>query len=356
MPHYTLPNPADFEHRIEGKNTHLIRLTNDRGMEVALTDFGARIVGLLVPDNQGRCTDVVLGFTSLQQYRNAEEPYHGATIGRFANRIARGRFTINHEEYTIDPNHGPNALHGGNNGFHNQVWDRRINYLQKADFYYISADGEEGFPGKLAVRVKYRLTDNNELIISYRAETTRPTVINLTNHAYFNLNGEGNGNVLNHSLQINAGRYLPVDARQIPTGTVEPVADTPFDFRQFKSIGQDIGQTHDQLIKCHGYDHTMVLNTDTFVAPQHAATAISPTTGIRLDVFTSEPGLQFYTGNFLNGKDTGKRGVPYGKYGAFCLETQHFPDSPNQPEFPATLLLPGHVFQSETTYRFSVVK
>lgn len=356
MSHYTLPKLADFEHRIEGKNTHLIRLTNERGMEVALTDFGARIVSLLVPDNQGRCTDVVLGFNTLQQYRNAEEPYHGATIGRFANRIARGKFTINNKEYTIKPNHGQNALHGGNSGFHQQIWDRRINYLQKADFYYISADGEEGFPGKLAVRVKYRLTDDNELTISYRAETTKPTVINLTNHAYFNLNGEGNGEVLNHSLQINADHYLPIDEGQIPTGVRESVAGTPFDLRQFKSIGQDIEQTHDQLIKCGGYDHTYVLNANTATGQQPAATVISPTTGIRLDVFTSEPGLQFYTGNFLNGKDIGKQGERYGKHSAFCLETQHFPDSPNQPEFPSTLLLPGKVFQSETTYRFSVVK
>ncbi|WP_353185518.1 aldose epimerase family protein [Parapedobacter lycopersici] len=352
MLHDLLPNAVDFDTRIAGKNTHLLILKNDRGVTVALSDFGARIVSLLVPDRQGLLTDVVLGFPTIRGYTDAAEQYHGATIGRFANRIAGGKFTLDGQTHTIEPNHGPNALHGGENGFHRQVWDRRVNYLQQADFYYVSASGEAGFPGKLAVRVKYRLTDNNELIISYRAETTEPTVINLTNHAYFNLNGEGNGDVLGHLARINADHYLPVDQAQIPTGAVASVANTPFDFRKAKTIGRDIGQPHDQLTPHGGYDHTYVLNT----GPGPSASIVSPDTGICLEVFTNEPGLQFYTGNALDGADFGKQGKPYKQYGAFCLEAQHFPDSPNQPKFPSTQLLPGETFQSETTYRFSVMK
>jgi len=356
MTHYRLPNARDFEHQLAGKSTHLITLENNRGVTVALADFGARIVSILVPDKLGNPTDVVLGFNSIQEYLAADEVYHGVTAGRFANRIANGRFTLEGETFYITPNNGPNALHGGANGFHNRVWDRRVVYKEKADFYYVSADGEEGFPGKLSVMVKYRLTDNNELVITYRAETDKPTVINLTNHAFFNLNGEGNGNVLDHLLQIQADAYLPVDAHQIPTGVPERVENTPFDFRKFKPIGQDINVLDDQLAKGNGYDHNYVLNRDVTTAQLPAATAISPLTGIRMDVLTTEPGLQLYTGNFLSGKDKGKQGVSYEKHGAFCLETQHFPDSPNQPDFPSTLLSPGQVFQSETVYRFSIVK
>lgn len=356
MTHYRLPQTRDFEHQLGGKHTHLIMLENNRGMVVGLSDFGARIVSILVPDKLGNPTDVVLGFNSIQEYLSATEIYHGVTVGRFANRIANGRFTLDGETFYIQPNNGPNALHGGANGFHNRVWDRRIVYKEKADFYYVSADGEEGFPGKLSVRVKYRLTDDNELVITYRAETDKPTVINLTNHAFFNLNGEGNGNVLDHLLQINADTYLPVDTYQIPTGALESVENTPFDFRKMKPIGQDIAQPHEQLAKGSGYDHNYVLNAEATTAQLPAATATSPLTGIRLDVLTTEPGLQLYTGNFLSGKDQGKQGVFYEKHEAFCLETQHFPDSPNQPDFPSTLLLPGQLFHSETIYRFSIVK
>ncbi|WP_257670726.1 aldose epimerase family protein [Parapedobacter tibetensis] len=357
MPHHRLPESANFEHQIAGKKTHLVVLENNRGVRVALTDYGARIVGIQVPDKSGQLIDVVLGFNTINDYVHANEPYHGVTVGRFANRIANGRFTIDGETFYMQPNNGPNVLHGGANGFHTRVWDSRVVYLEKADFYYISTDGEEGFPGELSVMVKYRLTDNNELIISYRAETDKATVINLTNHAFFNLNGEGNSDVLNHVLQIHADKYLPVDEHQIPTGTLEAVAGTPFDFRETKPIMQDIAQANDQLAKGNGgFDHNYILNTELLGTKLPVATIISPLTGIRLDVLTTEPGLQLYTGNFLSGKDIGKQGKPYHKHGAFCLETQHFPDSPNQPEFPSTLLLPGQVFQSETTYRFSVEK
>lgn len=357
MTSFRLPKPANFEHRIGEKNTHLIVLENSRGVIVALSDYGARIVSLLVPDKQGNPTDVVLGFNTITDYVNAHEPYHGVSVGRFANRIANGQFTINGKTFHIPPNNGPNALHGGASGFHQRVWDRRVVYKEKADFYYVSADDEGGFPGKLSVMVKYRLTDDNELVITYRAETDKPTVINLTNHAFFNLNGEGQGDVRNHIVQIQADHYLPVNDVQIPIGVSESVTNTPFDFRAPKPIGLDIDQPDDQLIKGNGgYDHNYLLQPEVVGTDKIAATAVSPDTGIRLDVRTTEPGLQFYTGNFLDGKDSGKQGLPYAKYGAFCFETQHFPDSPNQPDFPSTLLRPGEVFRSETVYQFSVEK
>ena len=353
---YRLPQAQNFEHQIGDKHTHLVVNGNNRGMTVALSDFGARIVSILVPDKTGNPTDVVLGFSSIREYLTATEIYHGVTVGRFANRIANGRFTIEGETYYIEPNNGPNALHGGANGFHSRVWDRRIRSKEEVDFYYVSPDGEEGFPGKLSVMVNYRLTDSNELVISYRAETDKPTVVNLTNHAFFNLHGEGNGTILDHLLQIHADTYLPIDGHQIPTGTVATVAGTPFDFRTVKPIGQDISQEDDQLTNGYGYDHNYILNENVINSPLPAATAISPITGIRLDVLTTEPGLQLYSGNFLQGGDTGKRGIAYEKRTAFCLETQHFPDSPNHPDFPSTALWPGQTFRSETVYRFSIVK
>lgn len=332
----------------------MVVLKNNRGMTVTLCDYGARIVSLLVPDREGSLTDVVLGFNSLSEYISANEQYHGATIGRFANRIANGRFTINGETFYIKPNNGPNALHGGANGFHNRVWDQRVSTHGHVEFYYVSADGEEGFPGKLTVTVEYRLTADNALEIGYRAETEKPTVINLTNHAYFNLNGEGNGNVLNHLVQLTADHYLPIDNVCIPTGAFEAVANTPFDFREPKPIGQDIGMANDQLTKGNGgYDHNYVLNPEA-IGGAVAAYAVSPSTGIRMEVLTTEPGIQFYTSNHFDDSDTGKLGSTYARYGAFCFETQHFPDSPNQPEFPSTLLLPGQVFTSKTVYRFGV--
>lgn len=356
MKPYKLPKEDQFEYQVSGKPTHLFTLENTRGMAVALSDYGARIVGLTVPDKFGKPTDVVLGFATIQGYLDAGEPYHGVTVGRFANRIANGRFTIGNETFNIQPNNGPNALHGGAGGFHTRVWDRRVVYREKADFYYVAADGEEGFPGRLSVMVKYRLTDDNELVIRYRAETDKSTVINLTNHAFFNLNGEGNGDVLDHVLSIAADEYLPCDEYQIPTGDLVGVAGTPFDFTSPKPIGKDINQNDAQLRIGHGYDHNYVIRPATVAAGASIATVISPLTGIRMDVHTTEPGVQLYTGNFLTGKDVGKQGNPYSKHGAFCLETQHFPDSPNQPDFPSTLLEPGQVFRSETKYRFSVIK
>lgn len=354
MKPYHLPNKIDFEKHINGKKSHLIILQNNRGMKVAVSDYGARIVSVLVPDNKGEIIDVILGFNDIQGYLSAVEPYYGATIGRFANRIANGTFKLNDQTFYINSNNGPNALHGGHEGFHNKVWDRRVNDCQKAEFYLVSPDGEGGFPGNLTVVVGYSLTEQNELIIKYQVRTDKTTVLNLTNHAFFNLNGEGSGPITNHQIQLNADYYLPVDAHQIPTGELQAVEETPFDFRDLKLVKGSLDLSHEQIKTAGGFDHNFVLKVST--TNTLAAKVISPLTGIKMEVFTSEPGLQLYTGNFLNGADIGKKGKAYQKHDAFCLETQRFPDSPNQPNFPSCVLQPGEIFTSETRYRFSVKK
>jgi aldose 1-epimerase len=354
MKPYQLPKKNAFEKSINGKKSHLIILKNNRGMKVAISDYGARIVSILVPDNKGEIVDVVLGFDNIEDYLAPTGTYHGATIGRFANRIANGTFKIEDRTYTIKPNNGPNALHGGHGGFDKKVWDRRVNDFQKVEFYLVSADGEEGFPGNLTVTVTYSITDNNELIIKYRAYTDQTTPVNLTNHAFFNLNGEGGESVVNHEIQLNADRYLPVDQYQIPTGDIKSVEGTPFNFQKLTPLSEALDLSDQQISEAGGFDHNFILKGSTI--GDVVGRAFSPLTGIQLEVITSEPGLQLYTGNFLNGKDIGKRGKAYEKHGAFCLETQKFPDSPNQPDFPSCLLQPGEEFNSETRYRFSVQK
>lgn len=350
---YKLPSAKNFEHNINGKNTHLITLRNRSGMQVAFTDYGARIVSILVPDNTGELRDVVLGFNSIQGYLEADEKYHGTTVGRFANRIANGSFNIDGQQFALEKNNGNNSLHGGPNGFHNQVWDRQVSFKKKVDFYYTSADGEEGFPGNLKVYVSYELTEENEIIITYKAETDRKTVVNLTNHSYFNLNGEGQDDILNHVLEIASSQYIAIDENQIPLEELANVEGTAFDFRTPKAIGKDINNMDKQLEFGNGYDHSYALDGD---LQKRAAKAVSPKSGIVLEVFTSEPGVQLYTGNFLSGKDTGKTGQPYGKNTAFCLETQHYPDSPNRADFPSVLLDANEVFTSTTIYKFSIEK
>jgi len=321
-------------------------------MQVALSDYGARIVCILVPDRNGNLVDVALGFDTIQKYYKADEQYHGVTAGRFANRIANGEFELNGKTYSLVQNNGINSLHGGPEGFHCRVWDRRVNYEAHAEFYYVSKDGEEGFPGNVSLVVSYTLTPENAIVVKYRAQTDADTVINLTNHTYFNLNGEGNGDILNHHLQINAAEYIAVDEHQIPNAVI-PVDGTAFDFRQFKTIAQDIREDDDQLTSAKGYDHCFVINTP---ISQACASVFSPTSGIRMDVFTTEPGVQLYTGNWMTGNDIGKSGHKYLAYTGFCLETQHFPDSPNQPDFPTTVLKKGEVFNSETHFTFSLEK
>jgi len=345
-----VPNPNNFESVFKGKNTHLFVLKNQRGTLVALTDYGARIVSILVPDKNGDLTDVVLGFDSIEGYYNANEVYHGCTAGRFANRIAHGKFTLDDQVYQLALNNGPNSLHGGPQGFHNQVWDRRINFENKVDFIYTSEDGEEGFPGKLSVHSSYELTEDNELIMRYQATTDKKTVINLTNHAFFNLNGENAGSILNHRLTIPSTAFLATNEFQIPT-QITPVENTPFDFRQSKTIGESIHDDNEQLHFSKGYDHNFIVSASKTTA---CATAIGDLSGIRLDVYSDYPGIQFYSGNFLNGSDLGKQCLPYNQFNAFCLEGQFYPDSPNRPDFPSSELAPGETFEATITYKFGI--
>lgn len=353
MTNYQLPKTKNFLGNIDGKNTHLFVLKNKCGMQIALTDYGARLVSTLTPDKHGNLVDVVLGFDTLPKYLEAKEQYHGATVGRYANRIANGEFTLDGQTYNLPVNNGSNCLHGGPDGFHTKVWDRQVNNFERSiDFYYVSPDGEGGFPGELTTNVCYQLTDNNEIIIHFRAKSTKKTVLNLTNHAYFNLNGEGNGNVLQHILQIPSTSYLPSNADQIPLGEVAPVQETAFDFRIAKPIGQDINKADEQLQIAQGYDHGFLHDGDTTAA---AASVYSEQSGVTLTLYTSQPSVHLYTGNFL-ADDIGKNGQQYVKHGGFCLEAQHYPDSPNHPTFPSVVIEPEEVFESTIIYKFGLQK
>jgi aldose 1-epimerase len=322
-------------------------------MEVRLASYGARVTSIKVPDRNGVMADIVLGFDAVEPYRSSvKKPYLGATLGRYAGRIADGRFTLNGDEHVLAKNNGPNHNHGGVNGFDKVVWDAK-QLRNGVQFDYTSPDGEEGYPGTLKAQVTYTLTDANELIIDYRATTDRPTPINLSNHSYFNLAGEGSDTVLNHELMIDAEEMLEIDKTSVPTGKIASVADTPFDFRQPKPVGRDINQTNEQLANGSGYDHTFVLKSKKG-AKKPVATLYEKTSGRKMQVFTDQPGLQLYTANFLDGSLNGKSGKPYLKRSSLCLETQHFPDSPNQSRFPNTILRPGETYQTRTIYQFSV--
>ena len=348
-----MASKKQFERIIDGKQVSLFKLKNTMQSELYITNYGSRIVSLLVKDKDGQMTDVVVGFDSLDGYLKATEVYHGATIGRFANRIAKGKFHIDDKEYQLNVNNDPNHLHGGPNGFHTKIWDVDDVQENSVALSYISPDGEEDYPGKLHVKTRFTLSDENEVIIEYKATPDAETILNLTNHAYFNLNGQGNGPILKHLLQINAGFFTPVDKTLIPTGILEPVDRTPFDFRTAETIGSRINDDHIQLRYGNGYDHNYVINrkTDeiTFTARVEADRS-----GIIMDVFTDQPGVQFYTGNFMSGENIIKGHVPDDFRTAFCLETQHFPDAPNQSQFPSTFLKPGKTFISSTIYKFSI--
>ncbi|MDP9081426.1 MAG: galactose mutarotase [Bacteroidota bacterium] len=350
---YAIPDPNNFKQTIQQKQVNLFILKNAGNFSVAITNYGGRIVSLIIPDKNGKPTDVVLGYDSVNTYQKPKEPYFGALIGRYGNRIAKGKFTIDGKPYQLQINDGVNTLHGGFDGFFGKVWDAKQLSPRSLQLSYLSKDGEAGYPGNLAVKVIYTVTKDNSLKIDYEAITDKSTVVNLTNHAYFNLNGAGSSTITDNLLEIDAEGFTPVDTTLIPTGKIEPVKGTPFDFTTEKAIGKDINQTDLQLKNGKGYDHNFVLNKSTGNKP--AATVYSPHTGIKMEVFTQEPGLQFYSGNFLTGKtNDGKGGAAYPYRSAFCLETQHFPDSPNQKSFPSTLIKPGTTYRTSTTYKFSI--
>ena len=334
----------------------LYKLVNPSGMQVKITNYGAIVTSILVPDRDGKLADVTLGYDRVEDYINAvDKPYFGAIVGRYGNRIAKGKFTIDGETYTLATNNNENHLHGGVIGFDKVVWDAKLvggAGWSGLELNYLAKDKEEGYPGNLSVKVTYKLTDANELIVDYLATTDKATPVNLTQHSYFNLKGEGEGTILDHELMINAKRYTPVDKTLIPTGEMPEVAGTPFDFTTAKSIGRDIEQENEQLEFGLGYDHNFVLDRDgeglTLAARVH-----EPASGRTMEILTTEPGIQFYCGNFLDGRLKGKSGKPYVNRGGFCLETQHYPDSPNQPNFPTSILKPGDEYKTTTVFKFS---
>ncbi len=335
----------------DGTRIDVFTLTNSQGLSAKVITYGATLISLKTPDRNGKFADIVLGHKNLENYIKREtNPYFGSTIGRYANRIARGRFVLDGKEFKLSINDGENHLHGGTNGFDRKVWKSEPFREEKAvgvKFTYFSRDGEEGYPGNLTCSVTYRLTEENELILNYFAITDKPTHVNLTNHSYFNLKGEGNGTILDHELLINAEHFTPVDKELIPTGEIKPVKGTPWDFTEPKIIGKYIDKVEG------GYDHNFVLKGGEKEL-KLATRLYEPESGRMLEIFTTEPGIQFYSGNFLDGSITGKSGKPYPKYGGLCLETQHFPDSPNKPHFPSTVLRPGEKYESLTVYKFSI--
>jgi aldose 1-epimerase len=338
-----------------GHPVDLYTLTNQHGMEVAITNYGGTVVSVKVPDRNGKIADVVLGFDDIAGYEKGTS-YFGAIIGRYGNRIAHGKFSLGGSTYNIPKNDGDNTLHGGIQGFNKRIWtakDVSGSGAQALELTYLSKDGEEGFPGNLSCRVVYTLTNNNELKIEYGATTDKETVVNLTNHSYFNLAGEGSSDILRHEVMIAADRFTPVDATLIPTGELRKVKGTPFDFTQSTAVGARINSDDEQLKLGKGYDHNWVLNSGGSAKLALAARVYESQSGRVLEVWTTEPGVQFYTGNFLNSTVHGKGGKVYDHRYALCLETQHFPDSPNHPDFPSTVLKPGQHYHSATTYKFS---
>lgn len=334
----------------------LYTFTNSSGAQVKITNYGAIVTSIIVPDRNGKLGDIALGYHHVENYINAvDKPYFGAIVGRYGNRIAKGTFSIADETYSLAVNNGENHLHGGVIGFDKVVWDAKLvrgDGWSGLELSYLAKDTEEGYPGNLDVTVTYKWTNQNELIVDYHATTDKATPINLTQHTYFNLKGEGEGTILDHELMINAKRFTPVDDTLIPTGEMPEVAGTPFDFTSPKPIGRDIDEDHEQLEFGGGYDHNFVLDK-----PQGemglAARVHEPTTGRVMEITTTEPGIQFYCGNFLDGRLKGKSGKPYLHRGGFCLETQHYPDSPNQPNFPSAILKPGEEYKTTTVFKFS---
>ncbi len=343
---------SDFQSEADGKKTDLFILKNDNGMEVCVTNFGGRIVSVMVPDRDGIMRDVVLGFDRIADYETIPSDF-GATIGRYANRIGQGRITLDGTEYQLPQNNYGHCLHGGLRGFQYRVFDAVQKSDREVELTYTAKDGEEGFPGNFDCRVTMTLTDDNAIDIRYAAETDKTTVVNMTNHSYFNLDGDPSKDNSEWLLTVNADSYTPVDSTFMTTGEIAPVADTPMDFRAPTPIGERIGQDFEQLKNGNGIDHNWVLNTRGNIA-EPCASLESPATGIRLDVYTTEPGIQVYCGNFLDGTVKGKKGIAYGFRAAVCLETQKYPDTPNKPEWPSAVLRPGEKYESRCIYKFSV--
>lgn len=330
----------------DGREAQLYTLTNANGMEVQITNYGGIVTSIMVPDNEGELENVVLGFDDLAKYEG-EHPYFGAIIGRYGNRIANGVFEVDGAKYELATNDGNNHLHGGDQGFDKVLWEAEISDENSLSLSYLSEDGEEGYPGNLEITVVYSLTDENELEIEYTATTDKATPVNLTNHSYFNLSGNPTNTILSHELEIDAQYYTPVNDELIPTGEIAPVEGTPFDFTEPHEIGARIDQVEG------GYDHNFVLRREPSDSLFLAATLYSPESGREMNVFTMEPGLQFYSGNFLDGSLSAPDGTPYEKHAGLCLETQHFPNSPNEPDFPSTVLQPGEEYHTVTVYQFS---
>ena len=346
-----------FKGQFKGKSTALYTLRNKHGLVAQITNFGAKIVTIFVPDKKGNLADVVLGHDTIEAYINGN-PYFGAICGRCANRIANGKFVLDGKTYQLPVNNGPNSLHGGPEGFNNQVFDVKgvvkTNEGESVEMIYRSVDGEMGYPGTLNLKVTYTLTNSNELRLGFEATTDKATHVNIAAHSYFNLAGEGNGDILNHELQINGDRFTPINDVLIPTGELRPVAGTPMDFIKPKTVGKNINDKYDQLDFGKGYDHNWVITRKKPGELSLAAVYSDPKSGRVMEVHTTQPGVQLYTGNWLDGSDKGKGGKTYGMRSALCLETQNFPDSPNKPEFPSTILRPGEIYKHSCIYKFYV--
>lgn len=347
--------PENFNTSLDGKAIGLYTLRNQNGVEIDVTNFGGIVASIMVPDKTGKLVDVVLGHSTIENYFNSPEKYLGAAIGRYGNRIAKGVFTLDGVTYTIPTDNPACALHGGKFGYHLAVWDAEQVDATTLKLKYVSPDGESGFPGTVTIEMCYKLTEENALEITYKATSDKPTVLNLTNHSFFNLNGEGAEAIVNHEVQIAASYYTPMDSNSVPTGEVATVTGTPMDFRTQQSVGARIDDTFEQLVFGKGYDHNYVIDKNYSGELSYAAKAVSPKTGISLEVYTTEPGVQLYTGNWLNGFE-GKNGNAYPERNALCFETQHFPASPNYAHFPTTVLRPGETYTQTCIYKFGVEK